>query len=208
MSTEDKLKDETPTFGNTLLPAVVGLKRYSTIVIDPPWEVKNNLKDVRYYRSGSQRMPYEQMTDRDIMKLPIENLADENCDLFLWSITSKIPVCFELLKWWGFKYIDFFAWDKEIGVPVNGIYRSVEWVIYGYKGKMGINKSGKFINSMIREKRTTHSKKPNAFYDTIRNNTKENRIDMFARELKEGFDVFGNEVENSINLETYANNGR
>ena len=97
-----------PTFGNTVLPAVVGLKRYSTIVIDPPWEVKNNLKDVRYYRSGSQRMPYEQMTDRDIMKLPIENLSDENCDLFLWSITSKIPVCFELLKWWGFKYIDFF----------------------------------------------------------------------------------------------------
>ena len=176
------------------------MKKYKTIVIDPPWTVKNNLTDTRFYRSGSQRMPYKQMTDREIINLPIEMLSDVNCDLFLWSITSKIPVCFEFLKWWGFKYIDFLAWDKEIGVPVNGIYRSVEWVIYGYKGKMGINKKGKFINSMIRGKRTTHSRKPNTFYDMIRNNTNENRLDMFARELKQGFDVFGNEVENSINI--------
>ena len=103
----------------------------------------------------------------------------------------------------AFKYIDFFAWDKEIGVPVNGVYRSVEWVVYAYKGKMGINKKGKFINSMIREKRTTHSRKPDIFYQTLETNTKENRLDMFARELHSGFDVFGNEVENSIDLSAY-----
>lgn len=179
------------------------MKKYNTIVIDPPWQVKNNLTDEKYYRSGSQRMPYKQMSDREIMMLPIDKMSDENCDLFIWSITSKIPICFDLLKWWGFKYIDFFAWDKEIGVPVNGIYRSVEWFIYAYKGKMGINKKGKFINSMIREKRTSHSRKPNIFYETILNNTKGNRIDMFARENKNGFDVFGNEVENSIDLSIY-----
>jgi N6-adenosine-specific RNA methylase IME4 len=176
------------------------MKKYNTIVIDPPWKVKNNLTDIKYYRSGSQRMPYGQMDDREIMMLPIDKISNDNCDLFIWSITSKIPVCFELLKWWGFKYIDFFAWDKEIGVPVNGVYRSVEWVIYGYKGKMGINKSGKFINSMIREKRTIHSRKPDVFYDVLKTNTKEHRLDMFAREQREGWDVFGNEVEGSISL--------
>ena len=184
------------------------MKKYNTIVIDPPWKVKNNLKNTKYYRSGDNRMPYTQMTDREIMLLPIDNLANDNCDLFLWSITSKIPICFELLKWWGFKYMEFFAWDKEIGVPVNGIYRSVEWVIYGYKGKMGINKKGKFINSMFREKRTKHSRKPDSFYNILNTNTKENRIDMFAREQRAGFDVFGNEVENSINLFPYFVNER
>ncbi|MCK9417295.1 MT-A70 family methyltransferase [Candidatus Dojkabacteria bacterium] len=177
------------------------MDKYNTIVIDPPWTVKNNLKDVRYYRSGDHRMPYSQMTDREIMMLPIDKIANDNCDLFIWSITSKIPVCFDLLKWWGFKYIDFFAWDKEIGVPVNGIYRSVEWVVYGYKGKMGINKKGKFINSMIREKRTVHSRKPDVFYETLKSNTKHLRLDMFAREKRDGFHVWGNEVESDISLQ-------
>ena len=36
-STNDKLENETPHFGNTLLYAVADLKRYSTIVVDPPW---------------------------------------------------------------------------------------------------------------------------------------------------------------------------
>lgn len=181
------------------------MKKYNTIVIDPPWTVKNNLTDTKFYRSGSQRMPYSQMTDREIMMLPIDKMANDNCDLFLWSITSKIPVCFELLKWWGFRYVDFFAWDKEIGVPVNGVYRSVEWIIYGYKGKMGINKKGKFINSMIREKRREHSRKPDSFYNIIKTNAKDFRIDLFAREERDGWDVFGNEVDNGIDINQYLN---
>ena len=38
-STKDKLENETPHFGNTLLYAVADLKRYSTIVVDPPWKI-------------------------------------------------------------------------------------------------------------------------------------------------------------------------
>ena len=33
------------------------MKKYQTIVIDPPWTVKNNLKDLRYYRTGKKRKP-------------------------------------------------------------------------------------------------------------------------------------------------------
>ena len=174
-------------------------KKYQTIVIDPPWTVKNGLKNLKFYRTGKP-MPYPLMTNDEIINFPINDFADERCDLFLWTITSKIPLCFDILKKWGFKYMDFFAWDKEIGVPVNGVYRSLEWIIYGYRGKMGINKKGKFINSMFREKRGKHSRKPNVFYNIIASNTKEPRIDIFAREPRKGFDVWGNEVESDITL--------
>jgi N6-adenosine-specific RNA methylase IME4 len=169
--------------------------KYQTIVIDPPWTVKNGLKDLRFYRTG-KAMPYPLMSDDEIMNFPINDFADDRCDLFLWTITSKIPLCFRILRYWGFKYMDFLAWDKEIGVPVNGIYRRVEWVIYAYKGKMGINKKGSFIPSMFREKRRRHSRKPDIFYETIRSNTPEPRIDIFAREHKEGFDAWGDEIDN------------
>ena len=171
--------------------------KYETIVIDPPWTVKNNLTDLRFYRTG-KKMPYKLMSDEEIKNFPIDNFAEDRCDLFMWCITSKIPLAFEILKKWGFRYIDFFAWDKEIGVPVNGVYRSVEWVIYAYRGKMGINKKGKFLNTMIREKRGKHSRKPNAFYEMLSTNTKEPRIDIFAREPRKGFDVWGDEVKSDI----------
>jgi len=40
MSTEDKLENVSPTFGNTVLPAVVGSKKYSVIYADPAWQQK------------------------------------------------------------------------------------------------------------------------------------------------------------------------
>ena len=169
------------------------MNKYQTIVIDPASTVKNNLTDLRYYRCGKD-MPYSLMTDKEIMDFPINDFADERCDLFLWSITSKIPFCFELLKKWNFKYVDFLCWDKEIGIGVNGIYRKVEWIIYAYRGKMGINKKGKFIPSLIRQKRTRHSEKPSLFYEILKNNTKEPRIDIFARRKHDGFDSWGLEV--------------
>jgi len=168
-------------------------KKYQTIVIDPPWTVKNNLKNLKYYRTGKS-MPYPLMSDEEILWFDIHKFADKRCDLFLWTITSKIPFCFKLLEHWNFKYMDFLAWDKNIGVPVNGIYRRVEWLIYAYKGKMGINKKGKFIPTMFYEKRGRHSRKPDIVYDVLKNNTKEPRIDIFAREKREGWDVWGNEV--------------
>jgi len=176
------------------------MTKYKTIVIDFPWSVKNNLTNTKYYRTGKP-MPYKMMSDEEILNFPINNFVEEQGDLFLWTITSKIPFCFELLKKWGFKYMDFIAWDKEIGVPVNGIYRRAEWIIYAYKKKMGINKSGKFIQTIIREKRGKHSSKPNSFYKIIKNNTQEPRIDIFARKRHQGFDAWGDEVEEEVQQE-------
>ena len=62
-STNDKLENETPHFGNTLLYAVADLKRYSTIVVDPPWKI-GSIKHTG--RKGHKIKPmqdnYEMMT--------------------------------------------------------------------------------------------------------------------------------------------------
>ena len=34
------------------------------------------------------------------------------------------------------------------------------------------------------------------------------RVELFARNTKEGWDCWGNEVDGNVNLETSANNGR
>jgi N6-adenosine-specific RNA methylase IME4 len=43
--------------------------------------------------------------------------------------------------------------------------------------------------------RREHSRKPDEFYDTIRRVTFGPRIDVFGRERREGFEVWGNEPD-------------
>ena len=46
------------------------------------------------------------------------------------------------------------------------------------------------------------------FYETIERVTNGNRIELFARQKREGWDIWGNELENDVELEMSANNGR
>lgn len=180
--------------------------QYETVVIDFPWEVVSNYQDKQFYRmakqweDGERRMPYKLMSDEEILNFPIDEFAASRCDLFLWSITSKIPFCFKIFEKWGFKYMDFIAWDKEIGVPVNGIYRRAEWVLYGYRGTMGIAKKGAFIPTVIREKRREHSQKPDGFYTILTHNTLSPRVDVFARKRHFGFDAWGEQTEQEVEV--------
>jgi len=59
----------------------------------------------------------------------------------------------------------------------------------------------KLFDSVISIERTKHSKKPKYFSDLIDIlYPSGNRIELFAREKHEGWDVWGNEVESNITL--------
>jgi len=173
--------------------------KYKTIVIDPPWNISltgGGLKNTKYYRFG-KNMPYDLMSDDEIINFPINDLADTNCDLFMWVVQSKLPIALKIIENWGFKYHCLLTWDKTNGISIHGFQRKTEYVIYAYRGKMGIDRGkGKYIPTLFREKLTTNSTKPNIFYDLIRNRTKKPRIDIFGRRIIFGFDSWGNESPN------------
>ena len=169
--------------------------KYHTIVIDPPWEFDKTNGFQRMKHTGVAKVEhYKTMTNEELKQFQINEFAYNDCDLFLWVVTRKIEFSFELLKSWGFRFVDFITWDKVLGVPVNGFHRKAEWCMYAVKGKKGISKKGKFIPTVITEKRGKHSEKPKLFYDIIKTNTLEPRIDIFARKRHEGFDAWGDQV--------------
>ena len=179
------------------------MKKYKTIVIDPPWNVGltgGKLKDNKYYRCGKP-MPYKLMTDKEIENFPINDFADNNCDLFMWVTHSKLPSGLKIMENWGFKYHCLITWDKTNGIGLHGFHRKSEMVLYGYHGRMGIDKGkGKYIPTLFTEKLTINSAKPQKFYTLIRLGTQEPRIDIFARKSRAGFDVWGNEAPNFTQL--------
>jgi len=173
--------------------------KYKTIVIDPPWNIEltgSKLYNEKYYRCG-RKTPYKLMSDDGIMNFPICDFADDNCDLFMWVVHSKLPIAFKIIEKWGFKYHCLLTWDKTNGIGLHGFHRKTEFVIYCYYGKMGIDRSkGKYIPTLFKEKLTEHSVKPDIFYELIRNRTQEPRIDIFNRRRILGFDGWGNENPN------------
>ena len=58
------------------------MKKYQIIYADPPWafnfQKRNGLSD-----EAKQKL-YPTMKAKDIIDLPVRELSDENCILFLW----------------------------------------------------------------------------------------------------------------------------
>lgn len=203
-STKDKLENETPHFGNTLLYAVADLKKYDLIVIDPAWEVGKTQRKVR--PNQKPELDYVTMPFDEIKALPIGEMADTNSVIFLWTIQKWLPKSFELLDTWGFKYQRTLTWDKKNGMCLFGFHHRTEFVLFGYRGKIEIYPKRKAIPTVFDGKSERHSAKPDEFYQLVQGLGK-NRVDVFARREREGWDVFGNEVNNSIDLERYRSNG-
>lgn len=182
-------------------------KKYKIIYADPPWSYKDKMAG----HSFSIDHEYETQSKDWISNLPVGSIADKDSVLFLWAVSPQLPEALQVMKAWGFKYITVaFCWSKhhKSGKKVKNLGRwtmgNVELCLLGRKGKP--QRITKNIRQLVEAERTTHSKKP----DEVRKRIVElmgdlPRIELFAREKTEGWDVFGNEVEGSIDLEQYRN---
>ena len=118
------------------------------------------------------------------------------------------------MKDWGFKYRTLaFCWSKHTknGKKVSNLGRwtmgNVELCLLGVRGKP--KRKIKNIKQLVEAERTKHSKKP----EEVRNRIVKlmgdiPRIELFARQKTEGWDVWGNEVESDIELTSQENKQR
>lgn len=178
-------------------------KKYKTIVIDPPWDIRSVGDEHHLKFKVKDKLPYMVQSDEDMYGFPINDFADEECQLFLWVTHTTLPLGLELLKYWGFKYHCVITWDKTKGVVICGINRRTELIIYGYKGKQNLKLKGVSLPTFFREDSTVHSRKPQIFYQMLCRSTPEPRIDVFARKRHHGFDAWGNQVENVPTIENW-----
>ena len=181
------------------------MKKYKIIYADPPWRYKESggIKSSR----GLAKKQYDTMSLEEIGKLQIRNISDMDCCLFLWVTAPRMKEGIWLLQNWGFKYFTIaFTWIKlnkradTLFWGMGNVTRSnPEYVLLGRSGK--IERQVKNIHSVVMSKIERHSKKP----DEVRNRILSlygdiPRIELFARQKTEGWDVWGDEVESDIEL--------
>jgi len=167
-------------------------KKYRIIYADPPWKYGNAMPE---YVTEPQDY-YLLMNTEDICAMPIKDITEKDAVLFLWSTSPHLPEALEVAKAWGFTYKTTFIWDK---IKHNmGHYNSVRHEILLVCTKGACTPDVKrLFDSVVSEERTEHSKKPNVFREIIETiYTYGNKIELFAREKPEGWDVFGNQSNN------------
>lgn len=166
-------------------------KKYNVIVVDPPWEIHKILRKVR--PNQQYNLDYPIMSLEEIRNLPISSISQDNSVCFLWTIQSYLENSFSILREWGFKYQRTLTWDKSNGMCLFGFHHRTEFVLFGYKGKLEMYPRRKTIPTVFSGKSPFHSAKPDIFYEMI-NCFGDDRIDIFARKERDGWDVWGNEV--------------
>ena len=77
-------------------------KKYSIIYADPPWTFKTYSD--RGKEKKSPELHYECMTIDDIYDLPVQDICNDDCLLFLWVTNPLLKEGFRTIEEWGFVY--------------------------------------------------------------------------------------------------------
>lgn len=186
-------------------------KRFEIIYADPPWSYYNDmtvLPDVTTV-SGVRRPPYPVMSSEDIKKLPVNDITHDNAVLLIWTTDYHLEKCLGIINAWGFTYKTIgFVWQKlnKSGSPVcfTGAYTlksGCELCLLATKGNTKGWVVDKKIRALIQSQRQHHSKKPDEVRDKIVKLFGDRpRVELFARDVYEGWDRFGNQVESTVGL--------
>jgi N6-adenosine-specific RNA methylase IME4 len=170
-------------------------KKYNIIYADPPWRYQDR------GCNGACEGHYETMNIKSICSLPIKEIADKDCVLFLWCTYPMLKEGLQLIEAWGFTYKTIgFQWLKQNRSGKGFFFGLGRWTrgnteccLIAVKGKpKRINNS---ISQLIISPIEQHSKKPEIVRDKIVALIGDMpRIELFARQHADGWDCWGNEV--------------
>ena len=158
---------------------------FEVIVIDPPWPYDN------LGRTCSP--PYPTMPMEDIHALPIPKLADEDCIVWLWTPNSFMSQAFSCLQVWQLDPKTILTWDKQRKGRGDWLFNVTEHCILAARGKPLVTLTDQ--TTLIREPRREHSRKPEAFYRLVESLCPGSKLEMFARQRRDGWQSYGAEVE-------------
>lgn len=197
------------------------MKKYNIIYADPAWSFKTYSEKGKEKKSAENH--YKTMSIDDIYNLPVQDIAADDCVLFLWVTNPMLKEGLETIEKWGFKYKTVgFNWFKKNKIADSWFWGLGYWTrsntelcLIATKGNISrISKSvhqvidsedngslDVFDSFQVVSRIERHSAKPG----TVREKIVEllgnlPRIELFAREKFDGWDSWGNEVECDVEL--------
>lgn len=191
--------------------------KYKTILADPPWDIKFGEDNHRERRrsTGSPKgtwsrpkMNYETMSLKDISALRVSEMAEPNAHLYIWTINKYIEQTYAVARAWGFKPICLLTWAKTPrGMGLGGTFvQTTEHILFCRRG-MNIAKERCNTSwwNWTRPENITgpmHSRKPELAQGMIEIVSPGPYLEMFARRPRAGWDVWGDEIESTVQIQS------
>lgn len=166
--------------------------QYKTILADPPWTYRN--------RPPRGRTPYSTLTMAQLVAMgsQIRAVAAGNCHLYLWSTNAHLADALAVIEAWGFRYVQALIWFKT-QMGLGSYFRHfTEPLLFSVRGNLRLLRRD--LPSYFVERRTAHSRKPQAAYRLMEIASPAPRIELFARQRRQGWSTWGNEVDCDIDL--------
>ena len=173
--------------------------KYGAILADPPWAFEN------WSENGTAKAPsqhYETMPTAEIAAMPVHYLAAPGCVLFMWATWPNLTDAMLVMRAWGFEYKTGGAWTKrtttgKLGFGTGYILRSAcEPFLIGVLGKPPYSGEQAKIRNVIDAKTRGHSRKPDDAHRILERMVPDAwRLELFARQRRPGWEVWGNEVD-------------
>ena len=180
-----------------------GNQKFATVYADPPWRFQNRTGKVAPEHKRLNR--YETMELEEIKALPVSELAAGDCALFLWITMPMLCEAWEVMEAWGFSYkTAAFVWIK-LNQKADSVYwgmghwtrANAELCLLATRGTP--RRQAKNIHQVILSRIEEHSKKPEEARRRIEALMGDvPRVELFARRPAPGWDVWGNEVDSTI----------
>lgn len=177
-------------------------KKYKIIYADPPWSYNKYSNSKKNISDKIRVTPYPPMPLEEIKSMPITQIAETDCVLFLWVTFPCLEMGLEVIKAWGFKYKTVgFNWIKKNKKGIGwfmgfGHYTrsNGEICLLATRGK-GSKVLKKNMSQVVINPLTVHSEKPSIVRKKIVDLFGDlPRIELFARKQISGWDTWGNDI--------------
>lgn len=192
------------------------ITKYRTILADPPWRYD----DPKANDPSLGGITYPTLSLAELKSLPVGSIAASDSALFMWATMPMLAEALELITAWGFTYRTCaFVWLKQnrcsddrqpmlfypgdkaalsvysgLGHWTNG---NAELCLFAKRGTP--KRQDKSVKQIVIAPVSRHSAKPPEVRERIVRMMGDGpRIELFARERAEGWDVFGNEVQSDV----------
>ena len=178
-------------------------RSYDLIVCDP------SIRFDTYSRKGekkSAQAQYRTFSDNEALDLPVGYLASRNCLLYLWATAPKLPLALEMIRCWGFSYKSVMMWRKttsqgKVRLGTGFRVRSTGEIVL--VATLGNPKQAFVPRTIFDGIAREHSRKPDEFYAICeRVMPQARRADVFARQLRPGWESFGDQLQHFGELPT------
>lgn len=186
----NEIKEQIKEIENGNIPELKGL--YDVISIDPAWNYEGENKNTTSYDANGRRVanPYPEMSTQEIKNINLPLMED--AVVFLWTTHKFLPDAFDILRSWELDYKATLVWNKE-KIGMGAWFRmQCEFCLVGIKGKPYWNNT--IYRDIMNEPRRQHSRKPDVFFDMVDKITLGRKLEYFSREKREGWEVFGNDI--------------